>query len=96
MAKKFRVITNHALQIEGLEGVTPGDTVIAMLETDCNAGSIWSSLQFGNARLEEFSNGDKSEGSTSPSAQTSTPEGSAPGDNAKPTSTRRKPKAPKP
>lgn len=49
---KFEVISNCALQIDGApDGLVEGDSVIATIETDCNPGSIWSALQFGNARL---------------------------------------------
>lgn len=54
MAKTYEIRTTRDIQIEGIEDVVPGETVVATIETNCNIGSLISCLQFGNARMVDI------------------------------------------
>lgn len=49
---KHKIIASRPLQILGHEDTVEPGTVLATIETDCEIGSLISSLQFGNATLE--------------------------------------------
>ncbi len=50
--RKHKIIATRPLQILGHEGTVEPGTLLATIETDCEIGSLLSSLQFDNARVE--------------------------------------------